>query len=475
MAGKCQLKCFGSPLIKEVDGECVDPSPCPPLEGGTNIRKKSGNMSECVQECDNPLHVVSAGGNKCEPCLEVRNGHNGPSADGKSCELTCFAPYDNKNGACVNNVECPKIENGWTTKNKFDECAIPHCNPGYYYSLGNNKCTQLPQTEEKCKELNRTDIQWNSYDNACMLYCPGLINGASTLATDGRCECTSVTCPEVCPTTVRNGVVDTSHGDCWIKCDDGLYPDDDNKRCVCGNGKVLDKSGKKCVEPPQIRNPTPAAGKGFKDQFIEQNLEKSISAAQRSYVSAKASGDSSLMDFYSFHLDSFLKLKSGVYSLGVDKTADQLRTRMRHTDAGMCTDKVRNKDPFKQSDVHCKQIMAYTIGILDEKGEGVRYPGQRVTAAYDWFNYYAIPDVYHHCKRLQIPEKTSDDVHNICTKEIVAGDVFAFIKSVEEGAPKSQFLNGEGCCDDRCTRIYLKGENKEEVCKPRGVDVTRVP
>ncbi len=469
--GKCELICFGFPEVQAVDGKCVDTRPCPPLEGGRNTRKFVNNSSTCIQECANPLHIIVD--NKCIPCPKVRNGYNGPSEDKKTCELTCFPPFKLENGKCIKDVgECPKIENGWMTKNDFGECAIPNCNDGFYLSYdledyyleGPSKCLPLPDTKEKCETTYEPvnysgKLKW--INNECVMNCG---RWGDELPVNGKCDY-----PELpfynCPTIIHNGIVKRDGSSCTVECGPGLMGYTTDKACECTYNSY--NINGICEDPP-VKQFDPKPKEGFYDRFVREYANKDL---------ARLGPDDPL-------IEPLMKLKSGEYRIGLCRQIDQLRTPQRQMWAKYCIDKYRRLDNDITPDIMCAELLRITYKIIDKNGDEVRVEGyeQHYNPILFWFSYEPpityrnLPNVLFHAKMLKVPGKSLEEVSIIVAKEIVAGDLFAFIKSVEDGEPKSQFLNGEGCCDDlpssnetekRCNRIYLKGEDTAEVCKPR--------
>jgi hypothetical protein len=240
---------------------------------------------------------------------------------------------------------------------------------------------------------------------------------------------------------VRNGFVKKTSSGCDIECSAGFNKVD--KYCLCRDGFYYDKNGT-CVKTDDHEP--------FYEKFVRGHLDQTLS---------KLSPSDPI-------IGPLLKLKSGEYRIGIARTISRMRTPQRHFYAELCIDNIERLSGNINPDLYCCYILQRTYGLVDKSGDVI--PAD-ISA---WFDYFAYPNVYSHARMLAIPGKSQSDVDLICAKEVVAGDLFAFIKSVEDGEPKSQFLNGEGCCDELpnetrngCKRIYLKGENTEEVCKKR--------
>lgn len=504
--GICELACVQG--FKNVDGYCVNSTICPSIENGTNVAQTEG---DCVGNCLDPRHGIID--NKCGMCPKDDHGYSGPNKDTKLCEVTCFDPFVKKDGKCV----CPQVLNGTTSPDKYGICKT-ECDKSYMFSKVSGKCVKssmgfLEVDNEKECLANPPEGGKSIWDGRyCRINVD--VNAGYDIGDDGSkyvCGNDITFCGD-CP-EIENGTSNTEYireinkFGCVFSCNQPYTLDEANRKCVCEEPRIILKDGS-CVDPPLANN----YNNDSIDDFIEANFQTAINMnaaaiqqgkeqvdmLQTIVNQAQIAGTTNDQDqgnldrtkrwlaSEEFDKAAFDKVRAGVYRIGVIRNKTDLKRVMnRHRHSMACVNNrwtpgaaqyendYQNPDPYfiGGRESHCGFISGTHMGVMDENGEPLYSPdGYTHVGA----NIFSSESPYSVCMGLKLPgfansESDREKHRLVCAKELVAGDVFAFIRSVQQGKPKSAFLKGEGCCVDasrpeRCEKLCLEGEDCEKVC-----------
>ena len=464
--GKCQLKCFGD--LKEINGKCLSTTPCPELENGTkNVRQQISPFG-CVIECQFPYRLEDG---KCVLCPNVTGRTNVPNAKGV-CELQpCLPWYELKNGICVQKPDkCPDLDNGTITHDQSNVCTVIKCNTGFTLDF-RGECKKIPTTPTECQQSAPMNgrSKWDSEEGKCNTVC-----NADYELEDGVCVCKDKS-PCACD---KCGEYKLPY------CGANYTRDPVTSQCVCPDGFIIDEFAFCSYPYIQKGDPPKPPGTGF----VETHLAKKTNDAIMTYSNDIRNLEAALIDIEGktdtksvvdrakykheikknqWDLDVFTKLKEGVYTFGpMDKDVLSTTLRREHED-GLCYQNSSIIDEVTRN-LFCAEEMRRRYGVLNEKGEFLINPyGFRwFHAGREWTNYYEPP--MWNCYGQKIEGLSKEQVGEVCRKEMMVGDFFKFMKSVDDGAPTSDFIDNDRCCTNApaCNRLCLKGEDCAEVCKP---------
>ncbi len=244
------------PGTQELNEQCVPE--CSPAE--------LWNGTLCVAACGNGTHAdqtsgVCLGDVSCGPGTQVDSaGQCVPQSQGGGAACGTGTHLDQATNTCEPDATC-----GTGTHLVGGTCqpTAAVCGAGTYFDQASNTCkpnnTCGPGTVVKtgqCVPVCQAGTYWDNTKSTCMASCGA---GTSLDTTTGKCvpngaacalgshfDSTTHTC--VPDDTCGTGTHDVS-GQCVLICPAGEYYDAPTNTCQanCGNGTVLDSSGKVCV------------------------------------------------------------------------------------------------------------------------------------------------------------------------------------------------------------------------------------
>jgi hypothetical protein len=441
-------------------------------KGGCMVGYDSDGKGNCV-----PLQKPEAPPAPCVDQQFTKDGYKGVTVDGKCIKAGCLDTHelvkekDGKIDKCLPRCADGKVRAGLNCVDPPNQqCLKPNPNRDKYglgyYENGQPKCCDPTKSayeyefsDSKYDDNIRCVDSLRCYDRGEILHGRRVPSDKNSVACDIKCDpgygLYQGQCVTECPK--KNNFQDTHKivdGKCQLKC--------------FGIAKEVDGE---CVDPRNI----PSTG------WVADYFKRRIEKTRKEYTDKLATAtDADKIKEYQLHLDVLDKLESGKYTYGSVQNIRKLRRPYINLRAATAVAKARYAYDSVSTLYNTKTWLKKDYGVMDEKGDEITdLRNSDYNIAWDWlWNFYDsdADNPYNRCLSLSYTlGKSIGDMRVICSKEIAVGDLFAFLKSVDEGKPKSEFLNGEGCCDDlhpylypkKCDIIYRKGEDVKDVCQWR--------